>query len=144
MNDLFYNGKYTVILPIDVNYDFPDYIDVYSGTYDDCLFNITQYELSNDTFYTGNIIVNNISLIDDIIFGKLLGLDFTENNLYTRHINNSGIDSECYVSDSIMVCNSFILPIILNSKRSNNNIYGDCISHRINIKPITILSKELI
>ena len=105
--------------------------------------------MDNDEFYTGHLILNNISLFVDIISSLPAGkknlkelvftkyfnnIDVTYNVLFTQEINHSCHSSECYLNEDIMYCNSFVFTIVSNSSRTNNNIYGDCISHRIELK----------
>ena len=149
MNANFYNGKITLIVSEELNYSFPPHVDLYIGTIEECYTKIKKYELDNDEFYTGHLILNNISLFVDIISSLPAGkknlkelvftkyfnnIDVTYNVLFTQEINHSGHSSECYLNEDIMYCNSFVFTIVSNSSRTNNNIYGDCISHRIELK----------
>ena len=61
-------------------------------------------------------------------------IKISSNTLLTQKINHSGHNQECSIDEDVMFCNSFVFSIIANSSRTNNNIYGDCICHRINLK----------
>jgi len=138
MNNDFYNKKITLIVPEELNYSFPSHIDLYVGTIEQCYTKIKKYELDNDEFYNGHLILNNISLfknLKELIFTKYFNnIDISSNTLLTQEINHSGHNHECFIDEDVMFCNSFVFSIIANSSRTNNNIYGDCICHRINLK----------
>lgn len=138
MNNNFYNKKITLIVPEELNYSFPPHIDLYVGTIEECYTKIKRYELDNDEFYNGHLILNNISLFKNLkesIFTKYFNnIDVTHNVLFTQEINHSGHSTECYLNEDIMYCNSFVFAIVANASRTNNNIYGDCICHRIELK----------
>lgn len=138
MNTNFYNGKISLIVSEELNYSFPPHVDLYVGTIEECYAKIKKHELDNDEFYTGHLILNNKSLIVDLkesIFTKYFNnIDISYNVLFTQEINHSGHSSECYLNEDIMYCNSFVFAIVANSSRTSNNIYGDCISHRIQLK----------
>lgn len=138
MNNDFYNKKITLIVPEELNYSFPSHVDLYVGTIEQCYTKIKKYELDNDEFYNGHLILNNISLfknLKELIFTKYFNnIDISSNTLLTQEINHSGHNHECFIDEDVMFCNSFVFSIIANSSRTNNNIYGDCICHRINLK----------
>ena len=134
MNKKFYNGKITLIIPREIDMKLPDYVDLYIGTIDECYVNIKRYELDNDEFYNGHFIVHDLNRINEIKLKYIYGIDITDNVLYTTHVTHSPISVDCWVDASIVFCNSFVLSIVVNSGRTNNNLYGDCISHRIQLK----------
>ena len=148
MNNNFYNGKITLIISEKLDDAFPstlkdivnfEYVDLYVGTIEECYAKIKRYELDNDEFYNGHLILNNNSLfvqdLKESIFTKYFNnIDISSNTLLTKEIHHSGHGNECYINEDIMYCNSFIFSIIANTSRTNNNIYGDCICHRINLK----------
>lgn len=138
MNNDFYNKKITLIVSEELNYSFPPHVDLYVGTIEQCYTKIKKYELDNDEFYNGHLILNNISLfknLKELIFTKYFNsIDISSNTLFTQEITHSGHNHECSLDEDVMFCNSFVFSIIANSSRTNNNIYGDCICHRINLK----------
>jgi len=134
MNDNFYNEKLTLIIPEKKELSLPSYVDLYIGTIEECYVNIKRYELDNDEFYSGHIILNDILFFDIINFEQISNIDRESNILFSREIHHSGNNKNCNLDDTIMFCNSFVLSIVANSSRTNNNIYGDCISHRIQLK----------
>ena len=148
MNNNFYNGKITLIISEKLDDAFPstlkdivnfEYVDLYVGTIEECYAKIKRYELDNDEFYNGHLILNNNSLfvqdLKESIFTKYFNnIDISSSSLLTKEIHHSGHGNECYINEDIMYCNSFIFSIIANTSRTNNNIYGDCICHRIKIK----------
>jgi hypothetical protein len=134
MNNNFYNGKLTLILPEKTKLDLPSYVDLYIGSMEECCVNIKRYELDNDEFYNGHIILNEFLIFDIINFEQILNIDIESNILFTRKIHHSGHNQKCNLDETLMFCNSFVLSIVANSSRTNNNIYGDCISHRIQLK----------
>lgn len=138
MNNNFYNKKITLIVSEKLDYSFPSHVDLYVGTIEECYTKIKKYELDNDEFYNGHLILNNISLfknLKELIFTKYFNnIDISSNTLLTQEINHSGHNHECSLDEDVMFCNSFVFSIIANSSRTNNNIYGDCICHRINLK----------
>jgi len=138
MNNNFYNKKITLIVSEELDYSFPSHVDLYVGTIEECYTKIKKYELDNDEFYNGHLILNNISLfknLKELVFLKYFNnIDISSNTLLTQEINHSGHNQECSIDEDVMFCNSFVFSIIANSSRTNNNIYGDCICHRINLK----------
>jgi len=138
MNNNFYNKKITLIVSEELDYSFPSHVDLYVGTIEECYTKIKKYELDNDEFYNGHLILNNISLfknLKELVFLKYFNnIDISSNTLLTQKINHSGHNQECSIDEDVMFCNSFVFSIIANSSRTNNNIYGDCICHRINLK----------
>jgi len=134
MNTNFYNGKITLIVAEELDYSIPPHVDLYFGTIEECYAKIKRYELDNDEFYNGHFILNSKSLFKLINFKEILDVDISSNTLFTQEIYHSGHSYDCYVDEDIMYCNSFVFSIVANSSRTNNNIYGDCISHRIQLK----------
>lgn len=148
MNNNFYNGKITLIISEKLDHAFPstlkdivdfEYVDLYVGTIEECYAKIKRYELDNDEFYNGHLILNNNSLFvqdlkESILTKYFNNIDISSSSLLTKEIHHSGHGHECYINEDIMYCNSFVFSIIANTSRTNNNIYGDCICHRINLK----------
>lgn len=134
MNNTFYNNKITLIVPSKIGIELPTYVDLYVGKIEECYVKIKKYELDNDEFYNGHLILTNTSLIRQINFEQLLKINNNSNILFTRNINHSGVAIKCTLDETLMFCNSFVFSIVANSNRTENNVYGDCISHRIQLK----------
>lgn len=139
MNIDFYNGKYTVIASKDLKIDFGENIHTYYGDIKQQALNIKQYELDNDEFYSGHVVVNSITKLRKLIKEKRSLVPITRNILdnrscYFDSITHSGVDSECSVNKDIIFCSSWVLPIIAENKRTGNSLYGDLFVHRITMK----------
>ena len=65
MNSDFYNGKYTISGDID-NIDIPFNFDVYDGDYNSIYMQIKEYELNNDEYYNGHLIVKDKNKLKNI------------------------------------------------------------------------------
>ena len=147
MNEVFYNSKYTVITNKPLKIDSEKFIN-FHGNLVEAGFKAKSYEINNDTFFSGNIIINNLkkfnkdnsltleNKLDYIVRKNIL----TKKNIFLTDVFHDGIDSKCFVNDNLIYCSSWVLPYVTNSERTNNNLYGDLISRRIKIEKIIIKS----
>ena len=140
MNKNFYNSTHTIICKEDLDIELNKKFKFFKGTLEECLYNIKKHELNKDEFFSGHIIVNKPSAIEKNIkyFEKLVNkYSFDTREVFVSKVFHHGIDSKCSVSDDIILCSSWVLPIVCNFKRSNNNnLYKDFMRHRIQMKPI--------
>lgn len=141
MNNLFYNNKFTLILPEKVDIKLPSNFKLFFGNIENVSLDVKQYEIDNDQFFNGHLIVNNLDLILKIDFSVVKSLNINDKILYTTSFIDSHISSDCKVNDDILFCNSFVFWIISNYKRTKNNLYGDCFSHRIDFRKINFFNK---
>lgn len=138
MNKTFYNNRYTIIAKKNLGIDFGDEVDVYYGDIQKQAYKIKKYELDNDQFYSGHIIINSPKVFKKLIKEKRSLLPITRkvlnlNNCFVNSVNHSGVHSECSIDDSIIFCSSWVLPILAENKRTQNSLYGDLFVHRIQI-----------
>lgn len=140
----FYNKKFTVITKEKISLDLPDYIVNFYGSYDKCYYDIKDYEISNDTFFNGHIIFNVLEKYQDGIekvIESIIGHNIlSPKNIYVTGIHHHGVDSKCYLTDSVCYCSSWVLPFVLNTSRTENNLYGEMQVHRITMNEIKIQS----
>jgi len=137
MNQNFYNNKFTIITKEKiVDWNILENFDLWYGPIEEVCFKIKKFELDNDTFYNGHIIINDISILHKINFKALTKLNLTENCIFTQNVEHGGTVQECILDENIIVCNSFNLPVIANNSRTQNSLYADCWSHRIKIKKL--------
>tara|TARA_E500000318_G_scaffold112057_1_gene133758 strand:+ start:14072 stop:14488 length:417 start_codon:yes stop_codon:yes gene_type:complete len=130
MNIDFYNKKYTIISKKNIEVDG---YDTYNYTLTQACNIIKRHELVNDTFYSGHIIINKFK---KDLFNKLIenigDYKLNRNSCWFSEVVHSGVDNECSVDSSMILCSSWVLPFIAENSRSKNNLYGDCMAHRIN------------
>lgn len=137
MNNSFYNGKYTLIVP-QQTYEIttPANVDLYVGDISKVYFEIKKKELNNDFFYNGHIIYNDLELLKNINYTRFYDKQVNEKALYVKNVVHSGAAQECLINDSIMFCNGFVLPFVANAKRTKNSLYGSCWTNRIKVKEL--------
>jgi hypothetical protein len=134
MSDKFYNGKFAVIVKDKLatsvlRHVFINDVDIYQGKLTEQAHKVKQYELDNDVFYSGHLIVNNADELKRI--NPLSSYTLTNRECYFTKVINSGVDSECSVSDDLILTSSWNLPIIANNYRTSNSLYGDLFVHRV-------------
>ena len=135
MNNDFYNSKYTISGDID-NIDIPFNFDVYQGDYNSVYMQIKEYELNNDEYYNGHLIVKDKNKLKNINLDNIKQYKLTPNNVYFCKVVHDGIDSACTVNDGLILCSSWVLPFIANEYRTTNSLYGDMACHRIEMKEL--------
>lgn len=144
MNYNFYNSKFTLITEGQFEMTLPDHIVNFTGDIQTVTHRIKQYELDNDEFFNGHIIVNNISRLINVI-GKnykwelITDIKLKPRQMLAYKIHHSGVDSECFVNNNVIYCSSFTLPIVGNSNRTSNNLYGNMMKHRIEMLELNLL-----
>ena len=134
MNNNFYNGKYTLICEDPTGIDIPFNFDIYTGDPKSVYLDIKKYELNKDEVYSGHLIVNNkerLQLIDLLSMEKY---KLTPNNVFFSNVFHDGVDSQCGVDDSLILCSSWVLPFIANQYRTSNSLYGDMATHRVHME----------
>ena len=137
MNNDFYNGKYTLIVP-QQTYEIltPSNVDLYIGDISKSYFDIKKKELNEDFFYNGHIIYNDLELLKTINYDKFFEKNINEKALFVKNVVHNGSSKYCLINDSIMFCNGFVLPFVANVKRTRNSLYGSCHTNRIKIKEL--------
>lgn len=148
MNNNFYNDRYTLITSEEYTGNLPVNFDRYSGTAEQCLYSIQKFQTNKDTFYRGHIIINEldtktIDLNIDTITQIVQTIKLTESNAYFLRIHHDGPADKCYVDPTLILCSSWTLPFILLNTQTTNSLYGDCISHRIQMCKIPEVGLKL-
>lgn len=137
MNQNFYNGKFTIITKNKlVEWNILKNFDLWYGPIEEVVFKIKKFELDNDVFYNGHVIINNLSILKELKLKYINKLDLTENCVYVENVHHGEKPQECKIQDDVIICNSFNLPIIGNNSRTQNNLYSDLWSHRTIIKKL--------
>lgn len=129
-----FNNLHTIITKTEIDIDFSNEFVKFSGENKEVLFNIHNYELENDCLFSGHIIVNNDKLFKEVSFSYFKRLSLTADTVYVLDVTHDGEYQKCSINDELIVCSSWVLPIVFNNTRTDNSLYGDIISHRINIK----------
>ena len=128
------NNKFTIITEKEYHRNFSDSYTMFFGEPKKVLFDIEKYQITNDVMFNGHIIINNQKLSNEINFDYFKKLNLKSNNIFVIDVKHDGNYAKCKVNSDIIICNSWVLPIIMNNFRTNNSLYGDLIAHRINIK----------
>lgn len=135
-NEPLYNRTFTLIT--EKEYSKSNKVYNFFGEESKILFDIQNYQINNDVFFNGHIIVKDINLIETINLETFFNFKIEKNNIFTTKVVHDGVDSECFIDDSILICSSWVLPYVLNTSRTNNTLYGDIISHRIKINTFNL------
>lgn len=139
MNDSFYNGKHTLILPdakLLTDLEIPDNVDIFIGSLEKVSFDIKKKEINNDIFYDGHLIINKKDVTKNINYKFIFNKNIEDNVIYVKKVIHSGNWTECFINDDIMYCNGFVLPFVANWKRTDNSLYASCWTNRIKIKEL--------
>jgi len=132
--DKIYNGKYTLIngtdSMINVPTDFYVYeLDKYTLTH------IKNQEIFTHKLFCGHVVIKKDLKLD---FEKIKSLDLSQNKVYSTAVFHSGILSQCAVNLNLIICSSWMLPFVLDSKCD----YGYLRKHRAKLltyKTITLV-----
>lgn len=137
MNIEFYNSKIAVVLPEKKSgTPLPNGVDLYEGRPFNAISKIKSYELNNDTFYSGILFVKNSDtfyrlVFENYDFAELTKVEDQKKICYFKFVKNTGVDSECYVDDEIVVASSWSAPIYAYNTKPGDNTYGGLFRHRI-------------
>ena len=129
-----YNNISTIINGTDIKIETP-YKFVQFKLDEYTLLNIKKQEVDTHKLFSKHIILKKDTEVD---LKMLSRFDTTGNKVYCTQVIHSGVDKECKVDLSTVVCDSWTLPFILDSKCD----YGYFHKHRIklfNLKPVTLL-----
>jgi len=129
-----YNNYCTIIngtgKEIEIPYKFVEFkLDEYT------LLNIKKQEVDTHKLFNKHIIITTDTEVD---FKKLSYLDTAYNKIYCTEVIHTGVDKECKVDLSTVVCSSWTLPFILDSQCD----YGYLHKHRI--KMFKLKTKTLV
>lgn len=146
MNTNFYNNRFTYITPDPIGYDIPLAFDKYHGRAASIVNTIKTYELNNDQFYSGHLFVSSKAKLwelfsEDFTFDDLLNIKLTRNNIVVKKVHHTGVDSECTIDSNVILCSSWVLPIIGYANRTSTSLYGNLMRHRIRIFDFERLDK---
>ena len=134
----FYTGRYSLITDVKPDFAIPNFYDVFTGDLDKCIEEVKAIELARERMYSGHVILKKMDGCYNNILHRIKSIDLNFKDLYVTLVYQTGVDSECYVEDNIIVCNSWVLPVIQYNIHSKNNLYGDAIARRLNIKVFEI------
>lgn len=134
----FNTGRYTLITDEKPNFPIPEFYDIFVGDIDKAIQDIKSIELSQERMYSGHVIIKEMDGCYYNILHNIKDLNIGFKDLLVTLVYQTGVDSECYVKDDIVVCNSWVLPVVQYNVHSNNNLYGDAIARRLNIKVFDI------
>lgn len=132
MSSNFYNDKYTLITKEKVKHELPPNIENFYGSFNKAYFNIKSYELENDEFFNGHIIVNGINT--NIDFETIQGNKLTRYNIFFDNVEYYPKES---VSNKIIYCSSWVLPFLYGIEHTPKKLYTQCFMHRLDILCLT-------
>lgn len=147
MNVEFYNNRFTLLGTDLDGLEIPFSFDRFEGdTLQEQALKVKQHELYNDEFYSGHLIVNNKEAITRILdlgspIQSLIGNKLDTNTAYFTDIKHHGVDSKCLVNEDIILCSSWVLPIIAENYRTDNSLYGDLFVHRIRMRKFNVITE---
>lgn len=129
------NGKYTIITP-SYNKTLGGEFELYTGNFNQALLDIQKKELQENRLFSGHFIIYNPEEFNYNlqVLAKLNKL--TNNNIFVESVIHTGVDKECTINSNVLFCSSWVLPIVMNTYRTVNNLYGDCIARRIKINKL--------
>ena len=111
MNSI-YNGKFTLINGTDDNIVIPsDFIQFKLN--DKTLLDIKNQEVYSHKLFNGHVIIKKNYEID---LEKIKNLDLSQNKVYCKSVFHSGIYTDCIIDSSLVICNSWMLPFVLDPK----------------------------
>jgi hypothetical protein len=131
-----YNSKYTIITQGNIGIDIPSNFDVYNEDLINSSYTIDNHQIYTDQLYNGHFIFKNSEDINNFNFNNIDNIDIINNNIYVKSAVHHGEYKKCLVDDSIIICNSYCLPIIANVSKTSDTLYGTILNHRLSIKLI--------
>ena len=141
---MLYLHKYSIITPHGFGIPDVDRFDHYQGDLDKCIYEIERRQYKEGKIYNGHLIVNVKKPYIGNIMENIDYFTLDERSIYVPRVVHSGIDKECKVDTGIILCSSWVLPILGYNLSSNNNLYGDLIARRIRIKKLSTVSLDTV
>lgn len=139
-----FNGKYSLTCNQILNKSkIPDNFVLFENTPLESHHKIDSYQLINDELFVGHIIFKNPNDIENFNFNILRSINFNDNTIYVNEVIHHGECSKCFVDDSILICNTWALPFLLNVSRTSDSLYSTIVNHRFKIRLISKLNKFL-
>lgn len=130
-----HTGKYSVITP-SFNKSLSDEFEVFSGDFKQSLLDIQKRELQENRLFSGHFIIYNSNEFNYNL-QTLVNLNNLNNrNIFVESVVHTGVDRECAIDSNVIFCSSWVLPIVLNTYRTVNTLYGNCIARRIKINKL--------
>lgn len=140
MNIEFYNSRVAVIIPkINKGILIPSIVDLYEGLPSKAIGSVKSYELNNDTFYSATLFIKDFDIFNRLIFrdynfSELLKVEDQKKKCYFKTVHNTGVDSQCFVDDQVVVCSSWVSPFYAYNTRPGDSTYGGLFRHRISME----------
>lgn len=130
-----HNSTYTILSPSPIN-NLPEGFVPYIGDFKSSLVTIQKKELISNKLHLGHFIIYKPEEFSYNL-NTLIRLNLlTPKNLFVESVKHTGVDKECTIDTNIIFCSSWVLPIILNTYRTVNTLYGNCMARRLKINKL--------
>lgn len=130
-----HTGKYSVISP-NFSKSLSEEFEVFSGDFKQALLDIQKRELQENKLFSGHFVIFNSDEFKHNL-QTLVNLNKLSNrNIFVESVVHTGVDKECTIDSNVIFCSSWVLPIVLNTYRTANTLYGNCIARRIKINKL--------